>query len=74
MIRKTQIKTEKKMPRDIPDIDAVKGAIWTLVQKVQEAEESGRKVSKEAKASKEILLTLLDADDCEYGGWVIYQP
>ena len=60
--------------KDMPDTEVVKGAIWTLVRKVQEAEDSGRKVSQESKDAMNILNDLLDADNCEYGGCVIYRP
>ena len=60
--------------KNIPDTEVVKGAIWTLVRKVQEDEDSGRKVSQESKDAMNILNDLLDADNCEYGGWVIYRP
>ena len=52
----------------------VRNAIYTLIEKVENAKENGRKVSKESLEAVEVLNQLMKADDHPFGGWAIFRP
>lgn len=58
----------------IPHQGEITNAIATLIEKVEVAQENGRKVSDESLKAVKVLKQLMHADDHPFGGWAIFRP